>query len=99
VISADAIVCYACGASVRKEGGGAAEETAADTQEAASGEEEMACPNCGTMISKEASVCYACGQEVGAAQKEAKAAEGEESPATFKKPPVFVKKIMKKKIG
>ncbi|MEM4263250.1 MAG: zinc ribbon domain-containing protein, partial [Thermoplasmata archaeon] len=65
-------------------------------------EDEMPCPNCGTMISKEATVCYACGEEVTAGSKGTESAPAKQEagePVIIKKPPVFVKKVMKKKIG
>ncbi len=57
LISADAVMCYACGYQL-KEGG---EEEA-----------EIPCPACGTVISADAVMCYACGQPIGQEKEEKK---------------------------
>ena len=78
MISSDAVMCYACGTQV--EGGGEeapaeeeapveeapAEEAPAEEPAAEGGEEEIACPSCGTMISSDAVMCYACGTQIEA---------------------------------
>jgi len=50
VISADAIMCYACGERI-------AREEPAETG-------EIPCPSCGTSISSDAIMCYACGHRL-----------------------------------
>ena len=47
------------------------------------GDEEIACPSCGTMISSDAVMCYACGTQI-----EGAGGDGEEEP----------KKVSKKRV-
>jgi len=95
VISKDAIMCYACGNKIREEA-----PPVAESAEGASEEDEVPCPNCKTMISKDALMCYACGINVKDALAKAEArggAEEEKEASGFRKPQIFVKKIVKKK--
>src|SRR5256885_8424840 len=57
-ISADAIMCYACGHRLH-------EESDAEEVSESENESETPCPACGTMISADAIMCYAC--EIGRA--------------------------------
>ena len=57
MISGDAVMCYACGTQIS---GDAPAEDAAE----GGGDDEVACPSCGTMISGDAVMCYACGTQI-----------------------------------
>src|SRR5207247_9570372 len=57
-ISADAIMCYACGHRLH-------EESDAEEVSESENESETPCPACGTMISADAIMCYACGHRLG----------------------------------
>ena len=94
VISKDALMCYACGQKLKSE-----ELVEEETEEVPAGEDEIPCPNCKTMVSKDALMCYACGVNIkdALAKLESKvSADGQ--PSGFRKPQIFVKKIMKKKV-
>jgi hypothetical protein len=58
MISADAIMCYACGHRLH-------EESDAEEVSESENESETPCPSCGTMISADAIMCYACGHRLG----------------------------------
>jgi DNA-directed RNA polymerase subunit RPC12/RpoP len=58
MISADAIMCYACGHRLH-------DESAPEEVTESDGESEIPCPACGTMISGDAIMCYACGHRLG----------------------------------
>ncbi|KYK25560.1 MAG: hypothetical protein AYK23_03500 [Candidatus Proteinoplasmatales archaeon SG8-5] len=97
MVAKDAAMCYACGAKIGEEGE-AIEEEAPDEEEAPAeeeekeeeeapaegGEDEIPCPECGTMISNDAVMCYACGAKI-----ESKEEGGEE---------IEVKKVAKKRV-
>ena len=96
VISKDAIMCYACGQKIREEEQGGAEKA----EEEAS-DEEIPCPNCKTMVSRDALMCYACGVNIkdALAKLEAKIeSEDTEKTGVLRRPQIFVKKIVKKKV-
>jgi len=81
MISADAIMCYACGHRLHEESD---VEEASETEN----ESEIPCPACGTMISADAIMCYACGHRLsGDDEKGAKKA-----PVSVKK--VLKKKVI-----
>ena len=94
VISKYALMCYACGQKLKAE-----ETVEEETEEVLAGEDEIPCPNCKTMVSKDALMCYACGVNIkdALAKLESKvSADGQQS--VIRKPQIFVKKIMKKKV-
>ena len=96
VISKDAVMCYACGQKLRDEAVTEASEAAEEL------EEEIPCPNCNTMVSREAVMCYACGVNIKEAATKVEApvaAEDPDKPSTLKRPQIFVKKIVKKKMA
>jgi len=96
VISKDAIMCYACGQKIRDEDMGGSEKA----EEQAASDEEIPCPNCKTMVSKDALMCYACGVNIKDALEklETKVESGDtEKQGGFRRPQIFVKKIVKKK--
>ena len=68
-------MCYACGTQIE---GGGGEAPAEEEPAAEGGEEEIACPSCGTMISSDAVMCYACGTQI-------EGAGGEEEPKKVSK--------------
>lgn len=97
-------MCYSCGHQLRdvepEEMSEAPSDQEADAE--SSEEDEVSCPKCKTLVSKSAIMCYACGSDLRGAQP---AADGEGSrdeakvPEEQKKPQVFVKKIVKKKVA
>jgi DNA-directed RNA polymerase subunit RPC12/RpoP len=57
-------MCYACGSKLD------GEEAAPEPAKASGGDEEIPCPECGTMISGDAVMCYACGAKIESKPKE-----------------------------
>jgi RNA polymerase subunit RPABC4/transcription elongation factor Spt4 len=98
VISKDAVMCYACGQKIRE-----AEVTQPETvPEEEASEDEIACPNCKTMVSTDALMCYACGANIKDAlaklEEKMESDGGDEKSGLLKKPQIFVKKIVRKKV-
>jgi len=81
MISADAIMCYACGHRLH-------DESAPEEVTESDGESEIPCPACGTMISGDAIMCYACGHRLGGDDEKG----AKKAPMSVKK--VLKKKVM-----
>ena len=91
-------MCYACGQKIKEE---QVSQPEAVAEEEAS-EDEIACPSCKTMVSADALMCYACGANIKDAlaklEQKIESADDAEKSGLLRKPQIFVKKIVKKKV-